>query len=117
MNSPNIQQTPSSLMRAVAAWVTLIGVVVFVGAYLCLFVYWMYRDFEFFGPIAHDHFQAVIGLRFGALAALCIVLFLEFRSGHMEVQGFGFKFRGASGPAIIWLLCFLGISAAIKMLW
>ncbi len=106
-----------SPVRSVVPWLVLVGVVLFSGAYLLLFGYWMYRDFNFFGAIARDHFAAVIGLPFAALAALCIVLFLEFRSGQMEIEAFGIKFRGASGPAIIWLFCFLGIAGAIKMVW
>jgi hypothetical protein len=47
----------------------------------------------------------------------CIVLYLEAKSGLIEFEGFGFKFRGASGEIILWVICFLAIMAAIKALW
>jgi hypothetical protein len=50
-------------------------------------------------------------------ALSCIVLYLEAKSGLIEFEGFGFKFRGASGEIILWVICFLAIMAAIKALW
>jgi hypothetical protein len=45
------------------------------------------------------------------------VLFLEAKSGRIEFEGFGFKFRGASGEIILWVICFFAIVTAIKLLW
>ena len=63
------------------------------------------------------HPAVVLGLPTGALAAFCIVLFLEAKSGRIEFEGFGFKFRGASGEVILWVICFLAIAGAIRLLW
>lgn len=66
--------------------------------------------------IALNHFAATVGLPSAALAALCVV-FLESTTGRIEFEGLGFKFKGASGPIVLWVVCFLAIAAAIKLLW
>jgi hypothetical protein len=67
--------------------------------------------------IALNHFAATVGLPSAALAGLCIVIFLESASGPIEFEGLGFKFKGASGPIVLWVFCILAIAAAIKLLW
>jgi hypothetical protein len=58
------------------------------------------------------------GVPLAALVALCIVIVLENTSGHIEMEGpLGFKFKGASGPVILWICCFLAIVGAIKLTW
>jgi hypothetical protein len=64
-----------------------------------------------------QHFAAAVGLPIAALAALCLVFLLESTAGRIEFEAVGFKFRGASGPIILWVIAFLAIAAAIKMLW
>ena len=71
---------------------------------------WMMEAFR-------THPGAVLDLPLATLAAICIVLFLEAKSGLIEFEGFGFKFRGASGEIILWVICFLAIVAVIKALW
>ena len=72
---------------------------------------------KIFHGILQDHFAAVIGLPLSALLALWVVIILQTKSGPIEISGHGFKFRGASGPVILWILCFLTISFTIKLLW
>lgn len=67
--------------------------------------------------IAQQHFAAVVGLPFAALAALCLVILLEITTGTIEIRGFGLEFKGAGGPLIMWIFVFLSIAAAIKILW
>jgi hypothetical protein len=50
-------------------------------------------------------------------AALCLVIVLENTSGPIEFEGLGFGFKGASGPLVLWCLCFLVMTAAIKAVW
>jgi hypothetical protein len=86
-----------------------------------VFVFYLARDIANAEPwmmeVFRTHPGAVLGLPVAALAAICIVLFLEARSGHIEFEGFGFKFRGASGEIILWVICFLAMVAAIRVLW
>ncbi len=67
--------------------------------------------------IIQGHFAAIIGLPFVALLSFSIVGILELSFGAIEFEGLGFKFKGASGPIILWVLCFLVVSMAIKILW
>ncbi len=103
--------------RRVIAVLALVGIAVVAGTFL-LFVA---RDIANAEPwmmeVFRAHSAAVLGLPSGALAALCIVLFLEAKSGRIEFEGFGFKFRGASGEIILWVICFLAIVTSIKLLW
>jgi hypothetical protein len=63
------------------------------------------------------HYPATIGLPISATAALVVVFLLEYTAGPIEAEGFGFKFKGASGPLLFWILSFLAINASIAGLW
>jgi len=67
--------------------------------------------------ILRNHFAAVVGLPMAAIFALWVVTILRSKSGPIEFDAFGFRLRGASGPVVLWVLCFLAISFAIKLLW
>jgi len=67
--------------------------------------------------ILYDHFAAIIGLPGAACVAFGIVAFLRQTDGPIEFEGFGFKFKGAAGQVVMWVLCFLAIAGAIKLLW
>jgi hypothetical protein len=67
--------------------------------------------------IAQEHFAAVIGLPAAALASLFVVIFLEAKSGRIRFEALGFKFDGASGEVVLFVLVFLAFSSAIRMLW
>ena len=94
----------------------LIGGVVFGGAFVAGGAVSMLMNPAVF-KIALDHFAATVGLPSAALVALCIVVFLESSTGPIEFDGLGFKFKGASGPIVLWAFCFLTIAGAIKLLW
>jgi hypothetical protein len=74
-------------------------------------------DSQIWLPIAQKHFAAVVGLPMAAIASLFIILVLEYVSGRIEFEIIGFKFKGAAGQIIFWVLCFLSIVSAIKILW
>jgi hypothetical protein len=67
--------------------------------------------------VLREHFAAVVGLPMAAIFALWIVTILRSQSGPIEFEVFSFRFRGASGPVVLWVLCFLAIAFAIKLLW
>ena len=46
---------------------------------------------------------------FGVIVAFSIVLTLSFATGDIEFEAPGFKFKGASGPIVLWVLCFVAI--------
>ena len=105
------------IFRRIVAIMALIAAT-FVGG---VFVFFLVRDMANAEPwmmeVFRAHPGALLGLPLAALAALCIVLFLEAKSGPIEFEGFSFKFRGASGEIILWVICFLAIASAIKLMW
>lgn len=100
----------------------LVSVVVLLGAGAigAAFTLALVRDIvgsEVWVQIAREHFAATIGLPSAALASLFVVLFLEVKSGRIEFEVWGMKFRGASGEVVLFIAVFLSIALAIKMLW
>jgi hypothetical protein len=105
-------------LKTLTSWL----IVIALGSFTAVFLYGAVITMtgaqgEWLMQIAQKQFPATIGLPFAALAALSLVLILEFRAGKIEFEGFGFRFRGASGPIILWVISFLAITTAIKMLW
>ncbi len=104
-------------LRRAAAWLVLGGATVFGGAFIAIGVSTMWSNQGWLVDIAKAHFAATVGLPGAALVAMAVVLFLEFNAGPIQFEVIGFKFRGASGPVILWAFCFLAVAAAIKLLW
>jgi hypothetical protein len=58
-----------------------------------------------------------IGLPCAAMGALILVLILRTVAGNIELKILGLEFKGASGPIIMWILCFLAMTLAINKTW
>ena len=85
-----------------------------------LFLLWLVTDWTqpYWPKLVEQHFSAIIGLPMAALASFVIVVFLKQTSEQpIEFEGLGFKFKGPSGEVVLWLMCFIGIVLAIKLLW
>ena len=68
--------------------------------------------------IFRQHYAAIFGLPSAALLSFMLVVVFEARFDNIEMEVANLvKFRGASGPVILWVLCFLSIASAIKLLW
>lgn len=102
--------------RRIGPWLAIIAAVIFGGAFVVGGAVSMLTNPLVF-KIALEHFAATVGLPSAAIASLCLVVFLESSSGPIEFEGLGFKFKGASGPVVLWAVCFLVMTAAIKTLW
>lgn len=68
-------------------------------------------------PLFLDQFVAVVGIPYGMVVAGGIVQFFRGLHGPIEFQVGPLKFAGATGPVILWILCFLATVGAMKMLW
>lgn len=60
---------------------------------------------------------AMLGVPWAGGAAMIVVLLFKPVFGDMEFEALGFKFKGASGPVVLWVLCFLAETLAIHTLW
>lgn len=68
--------------------------------------------------VIQRHFAATEGLPFIAGLAFLLVITFEARFDAIEMEFFGVvKLKGASGPIVLWALCFLTMAASLKMLW
>ena len=101
--------------KRVVAWVLIFTVPVSAAAVLAGFL--LVLPLEPLQQIATRHFAAVVGLPLAALLAAFVVVALRHTAGPMKFEGFGFKFEGGAGQVILWVICFLAIAAAIRLLW
>jgi len=92
----------SRMAYVVAGFIAVMFAVIFLAAIYNLF-------FNERGAILRDHFVAIIGMPVSATLALLLVVVLRQTSGPIEIEGFGFKFKGVSGPMIMWVICFLAM--------
>ncbi len=67
--------------------------------------------------LAKEHVSAVVGVPIAAVCAFLLVSILQVTTGKIEFEGLGFKFRGASGPIVLWIACFIAMVIGIKLLW
>ncbi len=60
---------------------------------------------------------SMLGVPFCTMMALLIVLLLRTVEGPIEFSAFGISFKGASGPILMWVICFAALAWATKYLW
>lgn len=64
-----------------------------------------------------QHFIAIVALPAAGAASFILIFIFRQTSGPVEIEGFSIKFKGAAGPLILWIMCFLAMAGAIKMVW
>jgi hypothetical protein len=64
-----------------------------------------------------EHFCTLVVLPFTAAGAFIVVGLLRVTLGPIEFEVTGLKFKGASGPILLWCLAFSTVTAAVKLLW
>lgn len=105
----------TATFRRVFTWIIGLGTLLVVGIAL---YYCCIKGFkpEIFSIIT-EHYAVIIGMPCAAVASLIVVVLLGASYGALEFEAIGFKFKGASGPVVLWILCYLAIAASIKILW
>ncbi len=120
---PEPEETDSERrFRRYANWTIIVGTGIAASYFLCFLVYhslsgqstaenWLLQ-------VLHEHYAATIGVPLSAMSAFCVVLLLRVvYTGPIEMEALGFKFRGASGPVVLWVFCFLAIIFGFWLLW
>jgi hypothetical protein len=74
--------------------------------FLPTYVYFLMITSETPGVVARN---PVTGVFIGFFLSTFIVLFFKYSSGPIEFEGLTFRFKGASGPVVLWALVFLVI--------
>lgn len=105
-------------------WVTravVIGTILWTGYFFGFLIYQSLfggpRSDNWFLAMVQQHPAATVGVAISAITAFCLVALLEVARGPIEFEVLGFKFRGASGPLILWVFCFLALIFAVWLLW
>ena len=114
------KNSPDTL-RLVTSWVLIVGTSVLAAYFFTFLIYHsLYptrSDTSWLLSVIHEHYAATIGVPLSAVSSACIVLLLKATAGPIEFEALGFKFKGASGPVVLWLFCFLAMVFALKLLW
>lgn len=107
---------PMSPLQKFMSWVAVILVTCMTGLFFWIIIRRGIQEGAWL-KVTQEHFAAVVGLPAAAVGALFLVLVLRMASGPIEVDIGALKFKGAAAPIVFWLLCFLAMASAIKMLW
>jgi hypothetical protein len=71
-----------------------------------------------FEGILREHFAGIVGLLMSTMTALVVVIIFRVSAGPIEFDTpLGFKFKGASGPVVLWVFTFLACVAGAASLW
>jgi hypothetical protein len=111
-----MQPEPKSSLNTVASWTSVILVALMSLAYFGIICWRGYADHAWL-KITQEHFAAVVGLPAAAVGSLFLVLVVQWTEGPIEVELGAVKFKGAAAPIVFWILCFMAMAWAIKMLW
>ena len=104
-------------LREVVTWVTLAVTTVFV-LLVWGVTFYLGLTSPDWQPFVKEHFRALFGVPASIGSALILVIILRaVAEGRIEFEAMGFKFKGASGPLVLWALCFLAIATAFWVLW
>lgn len=103
-------------VQKVIKTVILLGFVVFIVGYFVYILYGVLNQTWVYDMVQGQP-AATIMLSFAALIALFVVLLLQFSTGPIRFEVPGFAFEGAAGPIVLWVMCFLAVMTAIKLLW
>jgi hypothetical protein len=72
---------------------------------------------HFFTGFIFQNYVTFFILPYGAFFAYFLVLTLEHSRGPIELDFMTLKFKGAAGPIVFWLMIFLALVLALKLLW
>jgi hypothetical protein len=70
-----------------------------------------------FRTLVFQYFRVVIGLPAAGVFAFLIVALFQSTTGPIKVDMIGFKFEGAAGPIVMWIITLLAITISITALW
>lgn len=71
----------------------------------------------FWQELIRSQFPVIVGLPIAGLGALFVTLVLRISAGPIEFEAGPVRFKGGSAPIVFWVLCFLSMVLATKLLW
>ena len=127
MEQPSEQEQPPSKLsaaklKALATW----GVVVGTALWTTFFFGFLVASALFPSAVAESWFLQMIrehpggtlGIAISAISAFSVVVVLDVLARDaIEIKFFGFELKGAAGPVVLWVICFLALVAGGEVLW
>lgn len=109
-------------LREVATWAMIVGTALLAAYFFGFLVYHTLKktsaDGSWFLTVIQKHFAATIAVPLSAISAACIVLLLRATTGgELSFTFLSLEFSGVSGPVTLWVLCFLAMILAVRLLW
>lgn len=103
------------------ARICVVGILLWTGFFFGLVVYQsLFGEVlpkNWFMQMVQEHPASTVGIGISAVSAFFIVAVLEFTTGAIQFEALGFKFHGAAGQVVLWVLCFLSMVFATWLLW
>lgn len=113
----DVSQT-NKRIRLVVNWLFLFSAGLYIVFHVGFVIWQVIHQTDWLLGLVKQHYAVLIGLPLAAYGALGLVLLLESHyNQQMEFKALGFEFKGASGPIILWVVCFLSIALCMKLLW
>jgi hypothetical protein len=109
--------TLTSGMKQFVIWSAMLAAGAVGVSYLLFILYSTWYSEGWVQEVIRQHFAATVGLPLTGLATFLLVQVLQISAGQIELEVLGFKLRGASGPVVLWVVCFLTVTAALKLVW
>ena len=108
---------PTKKLQVIMSWV-IVGILTTFGTYVLIQLATIETSEKtFWESLLKTQFPVVIALPLSAMGSLFITLILRISVGPLEFEFAGFKFKGGAAPIVFWVICFLAMVLAIKLLW
>lgn len=118
--SSEVNQSSFHYPRTKFARVILVSIVTVASLFVTIFAgaaaYRLVKD-DKWGDVLLQHYAALIAFPVLMGGCLFVVALLEVTIGPIEFECLGFKFRGSSGPVVLWVFSVLGMVFALRLLW
>ena len=110
-------QSVETFFSKVVKWVLLFGAVIYLVIWFGFVLYSIVTKQSWIMDVLTNHMPVMLSLPVAGATSLIIVLFLGTVSGEIEFKMIGMEFKGASGPIVMWVFCYLAITLSIKLMW
>ena len=109
-------------LESVSKWVAIAGTWALAAYFFGFLVYHSAKTTSGEGSwmltVIRRHFAGTITVPLSAISSACIVLLLGTATGgDLSFEAGLVHFKGASGPVTLWLVCFVAMVLAVKLLW
>src|SRR5271168_850455 len=103
-----------TVVKLLVAW-TLIGATIL--WWVCFIATWEWGTYNIWTKLYFEHLPVTMGIPSAGVGAIIICALFRSSEGAIKFRGLGFTFEGASGPIVMWFICFLALTVSIRFLW